>query len=144
MILYAYHLRHKGSQSGLTDLLHVMKIHMPTDSKLPKSKYLLQKALNIAELKSVKKHYFCPKCQRDIPLNAKKCKNTKCKIKIDFKKQMKKGFFYVHLNIKETLKKTLQMPSIAKNLLERVHLRNTSADSEDSVSDIMDGEAYQN
>jgi len=117
---------------------------MPDFSKLPRTKYLLEKGLNIADgLTSMKKNYFCPKCQRDIPLNAKECPNDNCAAIIDFKTQKKKGFYYVHFNIKEVLEKNLQSKSIAENLLCRVNLRNNRAQDNDFVSDIMDGEAYK-
>jgi len=117
---------------------------MPELSILPKSKYLLEKGLNIAnELTTLTKNYFCPTCQRDIPLNARECSNENCKSKIDFNTLKKKGFYYVHFNVKKVLEKNLKSPSIAENLLSRVHLRNNPSPNQDYVSDIMDGKAYQ-
>jgi len=117
--MYAYILRNKVSQTSLTHLLRVMNIHMPLHALLPKTKYLMGKSLKIQNLKKMKRCYFCPKCQIDLPNFSRLCPNQLCRHKIDFKALKRTGYFYVHRNLKEALQNTLEMPTIAENLLQR-------------------------
>jgi len=145
MIIYAYYLRNRLTQTALSQLLTVMNIHMPLDSILPKSKYLLKKGLQVKDIKSVKRHYFCPKCQRDIQINARQCQNKLCKTQLKFTRLKRKGYFYLHRNVRECLQTTMEMPTVAQDLLQRINLRNSQSKevNHESLTDIMDGKAYQ-
>jgi len=144
MLIYGFVFRHKLSQAALGDFLTVVKILMQMSSKLPSSKYLLEKSLNIRDPKEVKRNYYCPNCQRDVLLHTIQCPNPQCSNKIDKKLLKKKGHFYVHLDMEEAIRNTIEMPTVSKNLLERFKERSSTLnDHMETLSDIMDGKAYR-
>jgi len=93
MLIYGFVFRHKLSQAALGDFLTVVKILMQMSSKLPSSKYLLEKSLNIRDPKEVKRNYYCPNCQRDVLLHTIQCPNPQCSNKIDKKLLKKRDIF---------------------------------------------------
>lgn len=50
------------AREHVTELLQAISIHMPEDTHLPKSKYLLEKSLQVDNGCYTKK-YYCPECK---------------------------------------------------------------------------------
>ena len=74
---YMYAIRNKLSYQATSQLLELMKIHLPTPNSFPRSFYKLKKHLSgIATLKLRK---FCSSCLDEIPEGQKECGKRQCK-----------------------------------------------------------------
>ena len=75
---YTYAIRNKLSYQATSQLLELMKIHLPSPNSFPRSFYKLKKHLSgVATLKLRK---FCSSCLDEIPEGQKQCVKRPCKV----------------------------------------------------------------
>ena len=74
---YLYAIRNKLSYQATSQLLELMKIHLPSPNSFPRSFYKLKKHLSGMAALNLRK--FCSLCLDEIPQGQKKCGKRQCK-----------------------------------------------------------------
>ena len=74
---YLYAIRNKLSYQATSQLLDLMKIHLPTPNSFPRSFYKLKKHLSGMAALQLRK--FCSSCLDEIPQGRKECSKRQCK-----------------------------------------------------------------
>ena len=74
---YMFAIRNKLSYQATSQLLELIKIHLPSPNSFPKSFYKLKK--HLSGMAALKLRKFCSSCLDEIPEGQKECGKRKCK-----------------------------------------------------------------
>lgn len=141
-MFYSIVFRHHLSKTCQSDLLELFHLALPEDTEgIPKSRYLLQKALNV-DFEKADKYFYCDTC--DGPLVGEEDREVcpDCK-KVTSKKQLNQRdkYFYM-LDMRQVLTYTLEIPANGDEVVRRCMRRNEAKGPPDVLRDVTDGECY--
>ena len=74
---YLYAIRNKLSYQATSQLLDLMRIHLPTPNSYPSSFYALKK--HISGMATLTLRKFCSTCLDEVPKESKRCNRRECK-----------------------------------------------------------------
>lgn len=78
LLIMQFKQRYKLTKEGLGDLLHLIRLHLPTPNQCPSSSYLFNKQFKGAKL-TIILHYFCATCLQELPdKTTSHCPNDEC------------------------------------------------------------------
>ena len=74
---YMYAVKNKLSYQATSELLHLMRIHLPSPNSFPKSFFTLKK--HLSAMTALKLRRFCSKCLEELSSEQKQCNKRNCR-----------------------------------------------------------------
>jgi len=143
LLHYAAFIRHRFSNLGLGDVLKLSNLHLPQGAQTHRSLYLLKKAIGVYE-NAAKKYYYCPAEDCHGPIDNATMTCPICRT-VSSKEHLEKteNFFYL-FDVRTSIKETLELSEVSKNLLYKLNIRNrTCGNLSTTLKDIIDGQEYK-
>ncbi|XP_041461161.1 uncharacterized protein LOC121412416 [Lytechinus variegatus] len=134
LAVLAYALKHHLTGEALQDLIHLINLHCP--QSLPQSKYLFNKVLNNYK-DTCEFHFYCDCFNYLGKIGQLPERCDYCGEHVDHEIKIKEGKFFLTMSLAQQLKYLLESTAVGTTVLNRV------IETGDSISDITDGELYQ-
>lgn len=143
VMLYGMVFRHNLTKECTDDLLKFLHCILPQDTKnLPKSNYLLEKALNV-DFSTAKKNYYCSICQGPLSSDEENPLCVHCNVRCSLATLNHYDKYFYLLDMRQVITFALETPCNAEEILKTLSNRDLDRDQDDVVRDVIDGHSYK-